>query len=92
MPLFAPYRGRLAALLAMIVLGAGLGMVNPFLVRSVLDRAILHHRPDLLSELVGTMLAIAILTAALSVWQTYVSNAVGQRVMHDLRTAVYRHL
>ena len=38
------------------------------------------------------MLAIAIFTAATGVWQTYISNSVGQRVMHDLRTAVYRHL
>ena len=38
------------------------------------------------------MLAIAILSAALGVWQTYVSNTVGPRVMHDLRAAVYRHL
>src|SRR6202012_3271708 len=38
------------------------------------------------------MLGIAIFTAATSVWQTYMSNSVGKRVMHDLRTAVYRHL
>jgi len=38
------------------------------------------------------MIAIAIIGAALSVWQTYISNIVGQRVMHDLRAAVYRHL
>src|SRR5215468_6163543 len=38
------------------------------------------------------MLAIAIFTAATGVWQTYMSNSVGQRVMHDLRTSVYRHL
>ncbi|MBV9605240.1 MAG: ABC transporter ATP-binding protein, partial [Solirubrobacterales bacterium] len=38
------------------------------------------------------MLGIAIFTAATGVWQTYMSNQVGQRVMHDLRTAVYRHL
>ncbi len=38
------------------------------------------------------MIAIAIATAAFSVWQTYLSNSIGQRVMHDLRAAVYRHL
>ena len=38
------------------------------------------------------MIAIAIVTAAISVWQTYISNVIGQRVMHDLRAAVYRHL
>ena len=38
------------------------------------------------------MIAIAIVTGALGVVQTLLSNQVGQRVMHDLRTAVYRHL
>ena len=38
------------------------------------------------------MIAIAIVTGALGVVQTLLSNQVGQRVMHDLRAAVYRHL
>ena len=38
------------------------------------------------------MIGIAIATAVFSVWQTYLSNSIGQRVMHDLRAAVYRHL
>jgi ATP-binding cassette, subfamily B, bacterial len=38
------------------------------------------------------MIAIAVVTGVLGVWQTLLSNQVGQRVMHDLRTAVFRHL
>ena len=38
------------------------------------------------------MVAISIATGALGVAQTWLSNLVGQRVMHDLRAAVYRHL
>jgi ATP-binding cassette subfamily B protein len=90
--LFRPYRWRLASVLVLVVIGAGLGMVNPFLLREVLDKGIFQHDTTLLSELVAGMIAIAIATAALSVWQTYLSNVVGQRVMHDLRAAVYRHL
>ena len=40
----------------------------------------------------GAMVAIAIVTGALSVIQTLLSNQVGQRVMHDLRAAVQRRL
>jgi len=90
--LFGPYRGRLAFVLAMIVFSSGLSMLNPFLLRDVLDKGIFHHNTTLLTELVGAMIALAILTAAFGVWQTYSSNVVGQRVMHDLRAAVYRHL
>jgi ATP-binding cassette subfamily B protein len=38
------------------------------------------------------MVAIAVATGVLGVAQTWLSNQVGQRVMHDLRAAVYRHL
>jgi len=90
--LFAPYRLRLASVLALIVLSAGMSMLNPFLLRAVLDDGILHHRTTLLTELVAGMIGIAVLSSAFSVWQTYMSNAVGQRVMHDLRAAVYQRL
>src|ERR687888_587052 len=43
-------------------------------------------------RLVGGMIAIAVLTGVLGVGQTWLSNVVGQQVMHDLRSAVYRHL
>jgi ATP-binding cassette, subfamily B, bacterial len=90
--LFAPYRWRLIAVLALIVFGAGLSMVSPFLLKDALNDGILRHEQTILAEAVAGMIVIAILTAALSVWQTYVSNIVGQRVMHDLRAAVYRRL
>jgi ATP-binding cassette, subfamily B, bacterial len=90
--LFKPYRVRLGAVLALIVFTAGLSMVSPFLLRSVLDNGIFKHETTLLTELVAGMIAIAVITSASSVWQTYMSNVVGQRVMHDLRAAVYRRL
>ena len=90
--LFRPYRGRLSTVLALIVLSAGLGMISPFLLRAVLDQAIPARDTTLLAFLVLGMIAIAIATGALGVAQTLLSNTVGQRVMHDLRAAVYRHL
>ena len=90
--LFRPYRGRLTIVLAMIVFSSLLSLASPFLLKEVLDKGILHHETTLLTELVAGMIAIAIATAAFNVWQTYLSNAVGQRVMHDLRAAVYQHL
>ena len=90
--LFRPYRGRLAAVLGLIVVSAGLGTVSPFLLRDVLDVAIPQHDDGLLALLVGGMIAVAMLTGALGVGQTWLSNVVGQRVMHDLRAQVYRHL
>src|ERR1700722_20303700 len=90
--LFKPYRIRLTVVLSMIVFSAGLSMLQPFLLRGVLDNGLLKHEQTTLAVLVGGMIAIAIATAVFSVWQTYLSNQVGQRVMHDLRAAVYSHL
>jgi ATP-binding cassette subfamily B protein len=90
--LFRPYRGRLSAVLALIVFSAALGVVSPFLLREILDRAIPERDTTLLSVLAGGMIAISIVSGVLGVVQTLLSNQVGQRVMHDLRSQVYRHL
>jgi ATP-binding cassette subfamily B protein len=90
--LFGPYRLRLSLLLALIFLGAGLGVISPFLLRRVLDTAIPHRDTTLLSLLVGGMIALSVITSVIGVAQTLISNQVGQRVMHDLRAAVYAHL
>src|ERR671921_2218269 len=90
--LFRPYRARLGAVLGLIALSAGLGMVSPFLLKTVIDTAIPDNDTALLARLVGAMIAISIATGVIGVGQTWLSNLVGQRVMHDLRSAVYRHL
>ena len=90
--LFRPYRGRLAAVLALIALSAGLGIISPFLLRDVLDVAIPENNDGLLALLVAGMIAISVVTGVLGVGQTWLSNVVGQKVMHDLRAQVYRHL
>jgi len=90
--LFRAYRARLAAVSALIFVSASLGVVSPFLLREVLDDAIPNEDVGLLTLLVAGMVAIPIVTGVLGVWQTLLSNQVGQSVMHDLRTQVYRHL
>src|SRR5213596_3358398 len=90
-PLFAPYKLRLGGVLLLIVVSAGLGVVPAFLLKHVLE-AIPRNDTTKLSYYAGGMIAIAIATGVLGVWQTLLSNQVGQRVMHDLRTAVFRHL
>jgi ATP-binding cassette, subfamily B, bacterial len=92
--LFKPYKRRLALTGGLILFSAVLGVIPPFLLRAVLDTAIQPDQVDmhLLVALVAGMVAIPIVTGVLGVWQTLLSNLVGQAVMHDLRTSVYRHL
>jgi ATP-binding cassette, subfamily B, bacterial len=90
--LFRPYRRPLGTVLGLIVISASLGMISPFLLREILDVALPESDTTLLAWLVGGMIAVSIATGVLGVGQTYLSNRVGQQVMHDLRSAVYRHL
>ncbi len=90
-PLFAPYKLRLGAVLLLIVVSAGLGVLPAFLLKRVLE-AIGQNDTTALSIAAGGMIAIAIVTGVLGVVQTLLSNQVGQRVMHDLRASVFRHL
>jgi len=82
---------RLGSVLLLIIVSAGLGVLPAFLLKRVLE-AIGRNDATELSIAAGAMIAIAIITGALGVYQTLLSNQVGQRVMHDLRAAVYRHL
>jgi ATP-binding cassette, subfamily B, bacterial len=89
--LFMPYKRRLGGVLLLIVVSAALGVVPAFLLKRVLE-AIGQNDTTELSFAAGGIIAIAIVTGALGVLQTLYSNQVGQRVMHDLRAAVFRHL
>jgi ATP-binding cassette, subfamily B, bacterial len=90
--LFRPYGRTLLVVNALILVSAMLGVIPSFLLREVLDVAIPDERVGLLTALVAGMIAIPVATGTLGVWQTLLSNRVGQSVMHDLRTQVYRHL
>ena len=89
--LFAPYKLRLGAVLMLIVVSAALGVLPAFLLKRVLE-AIAVNDTRALSVNAAGMIAIAVVTGVLGVIQTLYSNQVGQRVMHDLRAAVFRHL
>ncbi|HXH87131.1 MAG TPA: ABC transporter ATP-binding protein [Gaiellaceae bacterium] len=95
-PLFRPYRARLGGVLGLIIFSSAVGAIPAFLIKRIFDDALPSpdHAADLrlLNWLVLGLVAIAIGTGALGVVQTLLSNQVGQRVMHDLRTKVYKHL
>ncbi len=90
--LFIPYRTRLSLLLGLIFLGSVLSVASPFLLREAVDVGILEKNLQVLSWTVAGMIALAVINGVISVAQTWISNQVGQRVMHDLRAAVYAHL
>ncbi|WP_318204833.1 ABC transporter ATP-binding protein [Streptomyces sp. SCL15-4] len=90
--LFRPYRGRLAIVGLLVGASSLVSVATPFLLRETLDVAIPEGRTGLLSLLALGMILSAVLAGVFGVLQTLISTTVGQRVMHDLRTAVYGRL
>ena len=89
---FRPYRARVLVVLATIVVTSLLGLVNPYLLKLLIDEALPQRNFQLLNLFVGLMIVIPILSGLIGVGQTYLNNVIGQRVMQDLRDAVYAHL
>jgi ATP-binding cassette subfamily B protein len=93
---FRPYRVRVTFVGLLILVTAGLGVVNPVLIRVVFDKALFPSggSPDIgLLWVIGSIMAvITVVSGALGIAQTYFTNHVGQRVMRDLRDRLYRHL
>ncbi|MEV8401824.1 NovA family novobiocin export ABC transporter [Streptomyces niveus] len=90
--LFRPYRGRLAVVGLLVGASSLVAVASPFMLREILDTAIPQGRTGLLSLLALGMILTAVLSGVFGVVQTLISTTVGQRVMHDLRTAVYAQL
>lgn len=91
-PPLPPVPGRLALVGLLVAAASLVSVTTPFLLREILDTAIPEQRTGLLSLLALGMIAAAVMTSVFGVLQTLISTTVGQRVMHDLRTAVYARL
>ena len=89
---FGPYRVRLAVISVLILVSVSVGVVNPILLKLIIDNLTGPQDLGLLYLQAGLMIVLPIVTSAIGVWQSYLSNVVGQRVMNDLRLALYRHL
>ena len=92
---FRPYRGQVLVVALLILVTSGLGVVSPLLIKVVFDRALFvpgGPRVGLLVKLVGLMIAVPVVASVVGVYQSYLTNTVGQRVMRDLRARLYEHL
>jgi len=99
---FGPYRRKVTFVGLMIVITAGLGVVNPLLIVRVFDNALFGPNNDcagqpcpnlpLLYFYVALMIAVPLVTSIIGIGQTYLANDVGLHVMQDLRNSLYQHL
>jgi ATP-binding cassette subfamily B protein len=89
---FRPYRRRLLIIAALIVVTVSIGVVNPILLKLIIDNLLGPKDLNLLYLQVALMVVLPIISSGIGVGQSFLSNIVGQRVMDDLRLALYSHL
>jgi ATP-binding cassette, subfamily B, bacterial len=102
---FKPYRRKVGLVALTVTTTAALGVVNPLLIRDVFNNALFGVPPatgtcsgqpcpnvHLLLLYCGLMILVPIITGVIGIWQTYLSNIVGLRVMQDLRNSLFEHL
>ncbi|WP_323019104.1 ABC transporter ATP-binding protein [Pararhodobacter sp.] len=90
--LFTPYRARIAAVVALMILASAIGLAGPFLLRAIIDVALPQQDLSLLVWLAGGMILAALASAGIGALQIVQSARIGQAILHDLRVRLYAHL
>ncbi len=88
----APYRRRLAIILAVNLAGTALALYVPFLTRSLVDDALLGQDTDALVRIVGLFAAVTVASFVLNFISGMRYTRVSAEILFDMRLTVYRHL
>ena len=89
---FNPYRLQVSTVLVAILVTSLVGLINPFLLKLLIDDVFTAGHFQNLNLYVGLMIVLPIANGLIGLGQTYLSNSVGQHVMQDLRDALYVQL
>jgi ATP-binding cassette, subfamily B, bacterial len=87
-----PYRWYLAVFLFVTVIDALITVVNPLLLREIIDRGILHRDDPFVIEIAAAVAAVAIFDAFLGFAIRWFSARIGEGLIYDLRTQVFDHV
>ncbi len=87
-----PYWRQVAVALVTIVVGGIASLMQPYLIKVAIDRYIAARRMAGLDSLAALYLAVLVVSFAAEYVQTWTMQLTGQRIMFDLRMAIYRHL
>ena len=91
-PYLVRYRGMLLAALAALLVSAAAMLTVPVAVRRMIDVGFAAHDGGFIDRYFVTLIAIGLVLALASAGRFYAVNWLGERVVADLRAAVFRHL
>jgi ATP-binding cassette subfamily B protein len=87
-----PYRGALAAFMVTTALDALITVVSPLLLRQIIDRGILPRNEGIVIGIAALLAGVALFDAILGVANRWFSARIGESLIYDLRTQVFRHV
>jgi len=87
-----PYRGRTALSIVSLLAATATALAPPFLAKYAVDDGIRRHDLGKLWWIVGAFVLAGLLNWGMSYVQTYLTGWVGERILADLRTGLFRHL
>src|SRR5262245_29500928 len=87
-----PYWRQVLIALAAIVAETGAQLAQPYLIKVAIDRYIAAGQLAGLGRLAILFLAVLVVSFAAEYVQTWTMQMTGQRIMFDLRMAIYGHL
>jgi ATP-binding cassette subfamily B protein len=87
-----PYRLHLAVFLFATAIDAVITVVNPLLLREIIDHGILAHNDTVVIVAASAVAAVSIFDAALSFVIRWFSARIGEGLIFDLRTQVFGHV
>jgi ATP-binding cassette subfamily B protein len=92
LPFVRPYHGRLAVVVASMLLAAGSVLAFGSGLRWLIDNGLTGGRAELLDEALVLMLAIVAVLAAATYMRAYYVAWIGERIAADIRRAVYDNI
>src|ERR1700691_1161225 len=87
-----PYRLWLSLFLIVTILDALITVVNPLLLRAIIDNGILGHHLSTLIAIASPVAAVAVFDAFLGFAIPWYSARIGEGLIYDLRTEVFSHV
>jgi ATP-binding cassette subfamily B protein len=92
LPFVRRYRGRIALAFIALLVAALATLAVPLAVRRMIDFGFSEDRIGLIDQYFGVMIAVAGILAVASAARFYLVSTIGERVVADVRTAVFTHV
>lgn len=87
-----PYLGQFVLVVFLTVLSAVLGPVKPWVIKKAIDNYVAEADAIGLLHMTVLLLFLLILHGLVQYFHTFFSGLLGQNVIRDIRTGLYRHL